>query len=87
MQGFWLAHGCALPQDLSHAKSAEDIVLYSVLPALKVENLQVMEIALKLLHVFGGKKGLLTSLVMLQHCKVAYFYLSVMLIWVVPECT
>lgn len=45
ISGLCAAHGCPLPQELSHAKSAEDVVLSSVLPALRVENLKVMEIA------------------------------------------
>lgn len=76
MQGFWPAHGCALPQEFLGAKSAEDVALSSVLPVLKVENLKVMAIALKFLHVLRGNKGLLTFLVMLQCCKVAYVYFS-----------
>lgn len=54
--GLCPADGCPLPQELSHARSAEDVVLSRVLPALRVENLKVMEIALKLLHIFGERK-------------------------------
>lgn len=81
MQGFWPAHGCPLPQEMIHAKSAEDIVLSSVLPALKIENLKIMEITLKLLYILGRKKdrsvGILCNALVLQGSL--FLFLSVTL--------